>query len=435
MVFPESKILIVGAGVFGTSTAYHLLKRGFTDVTVIDRSDVLPAKDAASNDFNRIVRSSYNDPVYSKLAKEAIDSWRNDIEIWGDSYHQSGVLLVQSKGEGNYLQQAYQNDVDQGARVLKLGTDGAVGSTLKEMVGSEAELNIDCGGLVGYLNYDNGWADAGKATAAMISKVKALGGKVIEGKPVSKLIRKDGATTGVECVDGSSFSADLVVLATGSWTPSTFPDLGLEVKCVATGQCVAIIQLTQEEAGAYRDLPVTLNFETGFYSFPPTAEGILKMAFHRAGFTHVVEGISTPRTVTSHPENGLSIPKGVVKEFRENLRQVYPDLAQKPFTSTRLCWYNDTPDGNWLIGKHPRDPGLVLATGGSGHAFKFLPVLGRIVADAIQGTLDSQLADKFALDRPITHGDLSRQGMEVRELVLDQLTVPEDLKAIAFSKL
>ena len=49
----DSPILIVGAGCFGLSTAYHLLKRGFTNVTVLDRAEVLPAKDAASTDLNK----------------------------------------------------------------------------------------------------------------------------------------------------------------------------------------------------------------------------------------------------------------------------------------------------------------------------------------------------------------------------------------------
>ncbi|KAG7091015.1 hypothetical protein E1B28_010077 [Marasmius oreades] len=425
-------ILIVGAGCFGISTAYHLLKRGFTAITVIDRSEILPAKDAASNDLNRIVRTSYNDEFYSKLAKEAIQSWKNDAaEIWGDSYQESGVLLLgYSNGVGTYAHEAYENDVNQGVRVLKLDTDRAVENALKEMLGSQAPSSIDFRGMSGYMNYDSGWADAGKGTLAMISRVKALGGEVVGGKTVRKLIRNsDGLTTGVECVDGCSFDADLVVLATGSWTPSAFPDLGLEMKCVATGQCVAMIQLTKEEAETYRHAPVTLDFETGFYSFPPTKEGIVKMALHRGGFTHTVDGVSTPRTATSHPENGLSIPKEVLNEFRDILRRMYPDLAQKPFSSTRLCWYNDTPDGDWMIGKHPSDLGLVLATGGSGHAFKFLPVLGRVVADAIEGTLDSQLVKKFAPDRPVARGDLSRIGMVAKELVLDQLTVPTDLIA------
>jgi sarcosine oxidase/L-pipecolate oxidase len=53
MVSSGDKIVIVGAGCFGVSTAYHLLKRGYTDVTILDRSNKIPAPDAASNDLNR----------------------------------------------------------------------------------------------------------------------------------------------------------------------------------------------------------------------------------------------------------------------------------------------------------------------------------------------------------------------------------------------
>ncbi|KAL0581348.1 hypothetical protein V5O48_000724 [Marasmius crinis-equi] len=235
MVLPEHKIVIVGAGCFGISTAYHLLKRGFTDVTVIDRSEVLPARDAASNDFNRIVRTAYADGFYSKLAKEAIDSWRNDAtEIWDNSYHESGVLLLgRSSAEGTYVHEAYENDAKQGLRLRRLDTDLSVKETTEEMLGSQA--SVDFQGLCGYLNYESGWADAGKATAAMTAKVRALGGKVFGGKTVRELIRTNGLTRGVKCTDGSLFNADLVVIATGSWTPSTFPGLGLEGRSLATG--------------------------------------------------------------------------------------------------------------------------------------------------------------------------------------------------------
>lgn len=99
----DSKVLIVGAGCFGLSTALHLLKAGFTDITIIDRAQTLPAPDGSSNDFNRssllllpccllliviydlVVRTSYSDPFYSKFAREAIASWKAD---WGEYYHE-----------------------------------------------------------------------------------------------------------------------------------------------------------------------------------------------------------------------------------------------------------------------------------------------------------------------------------------------------------
>jgi sarcosine oxidase / L-pipecolate oxidase len=98
-------ILIVGAGCFGLSTAYHLLERGFNRLTVVDRAEVLPAQDAASTDLNKgewpcsfmlfrwfltaskVVRSSYMDPFYARFAQDAIQAWKN--EKWAAGvYHE-----------------------------------------------------------------------------------------------------------------------------------------------------------------------------------------------------------------------------------------------------------------------------------------------------------------------------------------------------------
>jgi sarcosine oxidase/L-pipecolate oxidase len=69
---------------------------------------------------------------------------------------------------------------------------------------------------------------------------------------------------------------------------------------------------------------------------------IVKFAIHCAGYTHIDEAkngtISTPHTITSDPVRGLLIPKSVVRDLRMHLKNVYPDLAAKPFCATRLCW-------------------------------------------------------------------------------------------------
>ena len=83
----DARIIICGAGCFGLSTAYALLGRGFTNITLLERSPVHPAPDAASTDINKIVRSAYSDPVYCALAREAIELWK-DRSVWGDVYRE-----------------------------------------------------------------------------------------------------------------------------------------------------------------------------------------------------------------------------------------------------------------------------------------------------------------------------------------------------------
>jgi len=424
MAASHEKIVIVGAGCFGVSTAYHLLRRGFTDVTVLDRSSTLPAPDAASNDLNRIVRSSYSDMFYAKLAREAIDSWK-DREEWGDTYHECGVTVLGFSKNEAYADDAFKNDVALGANLESLTGGEAIRATFppRTPVASFEQQ-------AGYLNHESGWANAGQGLALMISKVISLKGKIFSGKDVSRVIRENDRTTAVQCQDGVVYEASVVVIATGSWTPSAFPDATSNYTSgLSTGQCIAMIQLTDKEAELYNECPVVLDFGSGFYVFPPTDKGVIKMGMHLAGYTHTIEGVSAPRTVTTDPDRGLLVPTFNLRQIRKHLSVVYPSLADKPFSATRLCWYNDSPDGNWIIGRAPGDPSLVLATADSGHAFKFLPVIGRLVADVIQGTMEPNVVAKFAVERQYTAFDESRRGMSVTELDLDDLCTPEDLMA------
>ncbi|KAK7473075.1 hypothetical protein VKT23_001178 [Stygiomarasmius scandens] len=92
--------------------------------------------------------------------------------------------------------------------------------------------------------------------------------------------------------------------------------------------------------------------------------------------------------------------------------------------------YNDSPDGDWIIGPHPKNNSIIFATGGSGHAFKFFPVIGRLVADTIQGKLEPALVKKFAVDRPASFAartDGVRAAEEIEELDMNQLCDSEDL--------
>lgn len=97
----STEILILGAGCFGLSTAYHLLQRGYQNITIVDRANQLPAPDAASTDLNKVVRSAYGDIVFSRLAREAIVEWK--LGDWDDAYHeyvptQSRLLYSYSDG-------------------------------------------------------------------------------------------------------------------------------------------------------------------------------------------------------------------------------------------------------------------------------------------------------------------------------------------------
>jgi glycine/D-amino acid oxidase-like deaminating enzyme len=93
---------------------------------------------------------------------------------------------------------------------------------------------------------------------------------------------------------------------------------------------------------------------------------------------------SAERVVTSEDE----------RKLREFLALTFPSLAHAPIVHTRVCMYCDTHDGHFWIARDPEREGLVIAAGDNGHGFKFAPVLGEIIADAVEGN-DNPLLDKF----------------------------------------
>lgn len=155
-----------------------------------------------------------------------------------------------------------------------------------------------------------------------------------------------------------------------------------------------------------RTLPALLNLTTGYFIITPS-QNTLKIAKHAYGYlnpvpTHNDAGtaVSQPLTHLTHPS--LAIPKPEQIALRSALREMvpWPELADRPFTSTKLCWYTDTPDGDFIIDYHPRHGGsLFLATGASGHGFKFLPVIGDRIVDCVLGLCPDAFRQKWRFDK------------------------------------
>jgi sarcosine oxidase/L-pipecolate oxidase len=148
---------------------------------------------------------------------------------------------LDSTDERLYASKAYANDVALGMRTIKFSS-GRDALTHRRAVFPADTDTVKPGpafdGAPGYLNLDSGWAFATRGIEALMSRVIASGGKVMGGKAVTGLVRRrrDGRTSGVALADGSSVAARLVVIASGSWTASTFRDLYLDdEKFVSTG--------------------------------------------------------------------------------------------------------------------------------------------------------------------------------------------------------
>ncbi|CAM1501986.1 Fc.00g039700.m01.CDS01 [Cosmosporella sp. VM-42] len=408
---PPSSILIIGSGVFGLSTAWALTKRSIfdnTSITVVDScGGEFPPPDAASVDSSRIVRADYADPYYAALAAEAQEQWRQqgDDELGGQGrYSESGFVLTANeppkgyaikKSGMDYTKESWRNVADIAERtglpqdkIQKLESTKAMQDFLK---------TDGHPGDWGYLNGLSGWADAGKGMKWLYGKVKATGRVQFVDARVEELVTEGDRVVGAELSDSTVMKADVVFVAAGAWTGSL---IDLRGRTEATGHAVAYMDITAEEQKALDDLPVVLNLSTGLFVIPPQ-EQVLKVARHSFGYLNPTtihtalptspkakrEPIVASQPFTSRNDASSPFPAEADVDLRRALKDLIPvrGLENRPWKQTRVCWYSDTRDGDWLVDWHPGWKGLFVATGDSGHGYKFLPNLGEKVVDCLQG--------------------------------------------------
>lgn len=365
----DDSILIVGAGVFGLSTAAELSSRGYKNITVIDRYPP-PVPDGSSVDISRIIRTDYADPIYSRMATEAQALWQTE---YSDQYTQCGFVLLSDTPNHPYIEECKQNLASASQPFTSLENGNQAKSAFPSLSG-------DLSKTTGYLNAAGGWANAAGAIEVLAMRCAQAGVSFITGPrgTVTQLQRRDNVITGVNVVSGPPLTAKHIILATGAWTSTLIPTYE---SVVATGQPVGFIQLTPTEAERLKDLPVCINLSTGFFIFPPTPDSnILKVARHGFGYENPTDIKYPPaqptmpslEKTTSSPlrdtngSNNSFIPADADSALRHGLRQILPELADHAWSRTRLCWYTDTPKGDFLIDNHPQVEGLFLATGGSG---------------------------------------------------------------------
>lgn len=326
------------------STAQALSKRHpNSQITLIEASPTIPNPHGSSVDTSRIVRADYAKEAYSKLAAEAIQRWRSTP--WGRDgrYTQNGLLLVypdNSPSAKEYARKSYVNVRQiEGDNVVFLPSKADVLRVVPPY-GEE----IDVAG--GYVNWGSGWADAAAGVAFAKEQLDREGKVVFRSGQVEHVLYdssgKRPRATGVALADGTTIPADVVVLATGAWTPKL---VDLRGKAVATGQAIAYIRISDAEQKELENLPTILNFATGIFIIPPR-DNLLKIARHAYGYrnpTTVPLPNAPGQTMrVSLPEIGVPVPLEGEGAFRTALKQLLPRFAERPFADTRICWYTDT---------------------------------------------------------------------------------------------
>ncbi|EFQ34834.1 FAD dependent oxidoreductase [Colletotrichum graminicola M1.001] len=413
-------IVIIGAGTFGISTAYHLAKRGYTNIKCLDRHP-LPSLDSAGYDLNKIIRTEYDEPLHTNLALEALNAWRQPE--WNGIFHETGRIVTTSGDPlaEKHLKESYENLRKAGQAVSLELVEG------KEQIVKHVPQLRNANGIEnwkGLWNSQGGWAHAKKSLEKWGQEAQDMGVEFVsgaEGTMTGLSLDGSGNLVGIQVASGGVVRADRYILCTGAASPAVLPELSREMwtKCWS----LAHIELTDEEIAQWKGIPVVDNFELGFTFEPDPETKWMKICDGSPGYQYrvgtytdpsgKVEHYSVPRYASAHSEDG--IPDEAADAIRRFVDTVMPQFSGRPLLGARVCWCTDSPDAYWLIDNHPKHPSLLLATGDSGHAFKMFPIIGDYISDALEGKergLRSEWKYGNRTSRPVT----TRPGTEVKDL-------------------
>lgn len=372
-------VTVVGAGVFGVWTAWSLLQQG-KRVLLLDADGPANSR-ASSGGESRLARTAYGaDEVYTRMAWESLPDWKwlsdsADLPL----FHRLGVLFLFAGMEPYAVQTL---EVHRKLHLPIQTLDRAeLTRRFPQFQGDGIEL--------GLFEPDFGPLMARRAVQVLLTRFTAAGGEY-------RLARAETPDTAA-ATDSDSLHALLVspgerivasdyVFACGPWLPKLFPDV-LASRIFVTRQEVFFFAVPPgDNRFAQGVMPAWVDFNQGdmFYGVPDLEARGAKVGRDTHG-------------PPFDPDAGdrLTSREGLA-EVRAYMARRFPPLARQPLNEARVCQYENTSSGDFLIDRHPRWRNVWLVGGGSGHGFKHGPAVGRYVAQLLNGG-QVALEARFAL--------------------------------------
>lgn len=366
---PEYRVAVVGAGIVGLYTAYHLARQGVGPILVTDRG-FLSSGGSGRNGGG--VRQQWATPGTVRLARESVAAYRRFSSEFGYNiwFRQGGyVFLAPTDSELRRLRAVHEVVRAEGlaSRILSA-----------EEVGTLVP-GIAAGAVVGgsYLRSD-GTVYPFPAVWGLFETVRSLGVEVALGTEATGVLQHEGRVTGLRTSSGTA-RVPCVVNAAGGWSAEFSARAGLAVPNVASRHEI----LATEPTKPFLD-PMVVRASDGLY-FSQTMRGEL------VGGLTVPHAPGTARGVPSSPRFLTSMARA--------LTGLLPRLAPLGVLRAWTGYYDDTPDGLPVLGEDPRLGGFHHANGFGGHGFMLAPATSRRVAAGVLGEpLDSSTRD-FSIGR------------------------------------
>jgi len=361
---PKPHIAVIGAGAFGGWTALHLLERG-ARVTLLDAWGPGNSR-ASSGGETRVMRGTYGpDQPYTEMAARALKLWAKYERLWKRQFlHRAGVLWMAS---GRNEDDAFERGSVEMLRAAKINHRELSAPQMKKRW---PQVNFE-GIEWGIFEPDCGYLDARASCAAVVGAFIAAGGKYRQDDVLADGL-ENVPLRSLKLAHGSPLKAHRYVFACGPWLGKQFPHtIGDLVR--PTKQDIFFFGTPAgDDRFSDAHLPVWADHRGRFrYGIPGSDFRGFKIA-------------DDTRGPDFDPTNGERVvSQETLADIREYVAFRFPALKNAPLVETRVCQYEQTPDGHFIIDRHPANENVWIVGGGSGHGFKHGPALGKMVAELV----------------------------------------------------
>jgi sarcosine oxidase len=352
---------VIGAGVFGAWTARELRRSG-ASVVLLDAYGPANSR-ASSGGETRVIRMGYGpDDLYTRWAIRSLPAWRQlESETGVQMFHQTGVLWLSEDSDAYTLKML---DVLRQHGVACERLDQA------EIASRYPELHFEHASWA-VLEPESGLLMARKSVQTLVHQLHRAGVDYRHATVTAQRI--EGKLTELKTAEGYTISAGTFIFACGPWLPKLFPDL-LSGRIFPSRQEVFFLgPPAGNNSFAASRMPVWLYHQHPYipYALPDIEGRGFKLAFDLHG--DAIDPDLDQRVVS----------EASILRLRSFVAKHIPSLTHAPIVETRVCQYENTWNGDFLVDRHPRAENVWLAGGGSGHGFKHGPAFGEYVTSQV----------------------------------------------------
>ncbi|XP_050399447.1 monomeric sarcosine oxidase [Patella vulgata] len=372
--------IVVGCGGIGSAAVYWLAKRAKADVLGIEQFE-LGHHNGGSQDHSRIVRLTYHDKRYTKLARDTLQTWHEvEKESGVQLVHKCGGLNMSRRGEADFVMENYAKGMDShNIKYERLDSEALMKKFPQFEVGKD---------VISLYQPDAGLVDAALSNSVHIQLARGYGASILANAPVIRVLRNDTGQITVQTTKGT-FTCRRLVVAAGAWINQVLGSVGVHIPVTVTQEQVTYLGTPYIRDFTKDKFPIFVYHTPGhdFYQIPVHGNAATKVGADACG------EVVTAATRTFTPNAELE------KQSIDFMASIAPKFIG-PVVQTKTCLYTMTPDRHYVIDKcdHVGFSDIVFCCG-AGHAYKFACLIGKILSEmAIDGQTQYDISG-FTKDR------------------------------------